>query len=177
MNEEELQQWESTYHALMAEMDGYTEDIEQRLNTVSSMADRLNDWRIDESYGECSKTWQKLKRAALAKKKELGRIWARRHGGGEGQSSRGITDSELKTNSQHTDDNGTNERHLQELCLHSPVGYPSTPETLVVPARWDANARCHIVLLNDARAVFQDAIRFVDNGKVVPFVKGDDLQE
>lgn len=95
MTEEEVQQWESTYRALMAELDGYTEDIEQRLNTVSSMADRLGDWRVDESYGVTSENWQKLKKAALAKIKELDRVWARRHGsGGETNSGSKVQETQ-----------------------------------------------------------------------------------
>ncbi|KAF9941211.1 actinin alpha 2 [Mortierella alpina] len=80
MSEEGVQEWESNYRSLMEKLDGYTTDIEKRLDTVSAMADRLNDWRLDESYGVASEHWQKVKSAALSKKQELDRVWARRPG-------------------------------------------------------------------------------------------------
>ncbi|KAF9285990.1 Spectrin beta chain, non-erythrocytic 2 [Mortierella alpina] len=80
MNEEAVHEWESNYRSLMEKFDGYTTDIEKRLDMVSAMADRLNDWRLDESYGVASEHWQKVKSAALSKKQELDRVWARRPG-------------------------------------------------------------------------------------------------
>lgn len=64
----------------MDKFDGYTHDIEQRLESVSAMADRLNDWRLDENYGVATEHWQRVKKSALAKKQELDRIWALRSG-------------------------------------------------------------------------------------------------
>ncbi|KAI1318587.1 actinin alpha 2 [Mortierella claussenii] len=78
LSDEDVQQWESSYRSLMEELDGYTHDIEQHLDTVSTMADRLNDWRLDENYGVATEHWQKLKKTALAKKQELDRVWAHR---------------------------------------------------------------------------------------------------
>jgi hypothetical protein len=80
LSEEEVQQWEADYRNLMDKFDGYTHDIEQRLDSVSTMADRLNDWRLDENYGVATEHWQRVKKAALAKKQELDRIWALRNG-------------------------------------------------------------------------------------------------
>ncbi|KAF9433897.1 actinin alpha 2 [Entomortierella beljakovae] len=83
LSEDELHEWESNYRSLMEELDGYTHDIEQLLDDISSMADSLNDWRLDESYGVTTEKWKKLKALALAKKQELDRFWARRSGGNE----------------------------------------------------------------------------------------------
>ncbi|KAG0060541.1 actinin alpha 2, partial [Linnemannia elongata] len=80
LSEEEVQQWEADYRNLMDKFDGYTHDIEQRLESVSAMADRLNDWRLDENYGVATEHWQHVKKSALAKKQELDRIWALRSG-------------------------------------------------------------------------------------------------
>jgi hypothetical protein len=80
LSEEEVQQWESDYRNLMDKLDGYTHDIEHRLDSVSTMADRLNDWRLDENYGVATEHWQRVKKAALAKKQELDRVWASRSG-------------------------------------------------------------------------------------------------
>ncbi|KAF8943388.1 actinin alpha 2 [Haplosporangium gracile] len=80
LSEEEVQQWEANYRNLMDKFDGYTHDIDQRLDSVSTMADRLNDWRLDENYGVATEHWQRVKKAALAKKQELDRIWALRSG-------------------------------------------------------------------------------------------------
>ena len=80
LSEEEVQQWEADYRNLMDKFDGYTHDIEQRLDSVSAMADRLNDWRLDENYGVATEHWQRVKKSALAKKQELDRIWALRGG-------------------------------------------------------------------------------------------------
>ncbi|KAF9149269.1 actinin alpha 2 [Linnemannia schmuckeri] len=80
LSEEEVQQWEADYRNLMDKFDGYTHDIDQRLDSVSTMADRLNDWRLDENYGIATEHWQRVKKAALAKKQELDRIWALRSG-------------------------------------------------------------------------------------------------
>ncbi|KAF9126035.1 actinin alpha 2 [Mortierella sp. 14UC] len=80
LSEEEAHQWEADYRNLMDKFDGYTHDIEQRLDSVSTMADRLNDWRLDENYGVATEHWQRVKKAALAKKQELDRVWALRSG-------------------------------------------------------------------------------------------------
>ncbi|KAG0275635.1 Alpha-actinin-1 [Linnemannia exigua] len=80
LSEEEVQQWETDYRNLMDKFDGYTHDIEHRLDSVSTMADRLNDWRLDENYGVATEHWQRVKKAALAKKQELDRVWALRSG-------------------------------------------------------------------------------------------------
>jgi hypothetical protein len=69
------------------------------------------------------------------------------------------------------------ERKIQEFYLHSPVDLLSTPETLTIPARWDAETGYHVLLLDDARIIFKDALHFVDNGDIIPFMKGDDSQE
>ncbi|KAG0299763.1 actinin alpha 2 [Dissophora globulifera] len=81
MNEQDIQQWGEDYRTLMGQLDGFTHDIEQKLETVASMADRLHDWRLDENYGIATEHWQKLKKSALAKKQGLDRVWARRPGG------------------------------------------------------------------------------------------------
>ncbi|KAF9095586.1 actinin alpha 2 [Mortierella sp. AD031] len=80
LSEEEAQQWEADYRNLMDKFDGYTHDIEQRLESVQATADRLNDWRLDENYGVATEHWQRVKKAALAKKQELDRVWALRNG-------------------------------------------------------------------------------------------------
>ncbi|KAG9068713.1 actinin alpha 2 [Linnemannia hyalina] len=80
LSEEEVHQWEADYRNLMDKFDGYTHDIEQRLDSISAMADRLNDWRLDENYGVATEHWQRVKKSALAKKQELDRIWTLRGG-------------------------------------------------------------------------------------------------
>ncbi|KAF9907664.1 actinin alpha 2 [Linnemannia zychae] len=80
LSEEEVQQWEADYRNLMDKFDGYTHDIEQRLDSVSTMADHLNDWRLDQNYGVATDHWQRVKKAALAKKQELDRVWALKSG-------------------------------------------------------------------------------------------------
>jgi hypothetical protein len=69
------------------------------------------------------------------------------------------------------------ERKLQEFYLHSPVDPQSTPETLTIPARWDAETGYHVVLLVDTQVIFKDALYFVDNGDIIPFMKDNDSQE
>ncbi|KAK3825540.1 MAG: armadillo-type protein [Benniella sp.] len=68
-------------------------------------------------------------------------------------------------------------RYLQEVYLHSPGDILSDPETLAIPARWDAEAGYPIVLLSDVQLVFKNAHRFLDNGEIVPFLKDNGLQE
>ncbi|KAF9918610.1 hypothetical protein BX616_007348 [Lobosporangium transversale] len=80
LSEEDAQQWEANYCGLMKELDRFTQDIEQRLDAVSNMADHLNDWRLDENYGITTEHWQRLKKSALAKKEELDRIRVGRSG-------------------------------------------------------------------------------------------------
>ncbi|KAK3825685.1 MAG: hypothetical protein J3Q66DRAFT_309130 [Benniella sp.] len=69
------------------------------------------------------------------------------------------------------------ERKLQEFYLHSPVNSLSTPETLTIPARWDAEAGCHVVLLDDVQVIFKDAHYVAENGCTIPFMKDNDSQE
>ncbi|KAF9398476.1 Spectrin beta chain, non-erythrocytic 5 [Mortierella sp. AD011] len=90
LNEEDVQEWESNYHSLVEEMNRYIHDIEQHLDTISSMADRLNDWRLEEKYGVSTERWKPLKSSALAKMQELERIWARRSGGNEMNQGAGV---------------------------------------------------------------------------------------
>ncbi|KAF9109174.1 Spectrin beta chain, non-erythrocytic 5 [Mortierella sp. AM989] len=90
LSEEEVQEWGSSYRSLVEELDGYIHDIEQHLDTTSTMADRLNDWRLDDNYGVATEKWKKLKATALSKMKELERIWARRSGSGETNQGAGI---------------------------------------------------------------------------------------
>ncbi|KAG0204199.1 actinin alpha 2 [Mortierella sp. GBA30] len=80
MSEEDVQEWESNYRSLMEKLDEYTNDIEKRLDTVSAIAERLNDWNLEEKYGRASEYWQKVKMSALSKKQELDRVWAGRPG-------------------------------------------------------------------------------------------------
>ncbi|KAF9192645.1 actinin alpha 2 [Haplosporangium sp. Z 11] len=87
MSEEDVQQWESNYRSLMDKLDGFTTDIERRLDTVSTLAERLNDWRLEENYGIATEHWQKVKTTALSKKEELDRVWACRPGSEREQSS------------------------------------------------------------------------------------------
>lgn len=82
MSEEEFGEWETNYHALIQKLEGYTHDIEHGLDTAQTMADRLNDWRLDENIGIATEHWQKVKAAAVVKKQELDRVWARRSGEG-----------------------------------------------------------------------------------------------
>ncbi|KAG0047265.1 actinin alpha 2 [Gryganskiella cystojenkinii] len=96
MSEEEFQDWETKYHGLIQKLEEFTHDIEHGLDTAQTMADRLNDWRLDENIGIATEHWQKVKNAALVKKQELDRVWAKRSGnGGEGNSRNSIHPLEL----------------------------------------------------------------------------------
>ncbi|KAF9201530.1 Spectrin beta chain, non-erythrocytic 5 [Haplosporangium sp. Z 27] len=90
LSEEDILEWESSYRSLEGELDGYTHDIEHHLDTISSMSERLNDWRLEESYGVATESWQKLKKITVAKMQELQRIWARRSGNGEMNQGAGV---------------------------------------------------------------------------------------
>ncbi|KAG0002202.1 Spectrin beta chain, non-erythrocytic 5 [Entomortierella chlamydospora] len=90
LSEEDVQEWESNYHSLVEEMNRYIHDIEQHLDTISSMADRLKDWRLEHKYGVATEHWEPLKSSALAKMQELERIWARRSGGNEMNQGAGV---------------------------------------------------------------------------------------
>ena len=69
------------------------------------------------------------------------------------------------------------ERNLDERKLQEHYLPLSTPETLTIPARWDTETGYHVVLLDDAQVIFKDALYFVDNGDVIPFMKDNDSQE
>ncbi|KAF9967264.1 hypothetical protein BGZ65_000091, partial [Modicella reniformis] len=79
-------------------------------------------------------------------------------------------DSQVSGKNIYSSDNQhLQEHHLQELCLHS-------SEIVAIPARWDVKTGHYVVLLNEAQQIFKDAVLFLDNGDIVPFVK-DDSQE
>ncbi|GJJ68984.1 hypothetical protein EMPS_01330 [Entomortierella parvispora] len=90
MNDEEFGEWESNYHSLIQKLEGYTHDIEHGLDSAQTMADRLNDWRLDENIGIATEHWQKVKAAALAKKEELDRVLARRSGDSTPHTANGV---------------------------------------------------------------------------------------
>ncbi|KAF9962439.1 hypothetical protein BGZ65_009157, partial [Modicella reniformis] len=76
--------------------------------------------------------------------------------------------------SSNINDQHLQEHHLQELCLYSSEGSLTSPEIVAIPARWDVKTRHYVVLLNEAQQIFKNAVHFLDNGYIVPFVKEDD---
>ncbi|KAK3824677.1 MAG: armadillo-type protein [Benniella sp.] len=69
---------------------------------------------------------------------------------------------------------GSEKNPLQKLYLHSSEDPLSSPESFAVPARWDAEAGYHVVLLHEIQLVFQHPIRFVEN---IQFIKDDESRE
>ncbi|KAF9578317.1 hypothetical protein BGW38_005943, partial [Lunasporangiospora selenospora] len=82
MTEEEAQKWEESYRGWCQKLEGLTHEIEQRLDMVSMLSDRLTDWRLDEHHGVLTERWQRTKKAAVAKKQELDRFWEQRNSQG-----------------------------------------------------------------------------------------------
>lgn len=66
--------------SLIESLDSLAHDVEQNLEVVSSMVDRLNDWRLIEKHGAAVEHWQKVKLQALAKRQEMDESghWSRR---------------------------------------------------------------------------------------------------
>ncbi|KAF9331170.1 hypothetical protein BG006_005964 [Podila minutissima] len=66
--------------SLIENLDSLAHDVEQNLEVVSNMVDRLNDWRLIEKHGAAVEHWQKVKLQALAKRQELDESghWSRR---------------------------------------------------------------------------------------------------
>ncbi|KAF9975380.1 hypothetical protein BGZ73_000988 [Actinomortierella ambigua] len=64
----DYEEWEQNYRSFSNDMHARIGDIDVQLDTVSIMADKLNDWRLDDKYGAMVEHWQqKVKRRALAK--------------------------------------------------------------------------------------------------------------
>ncbi|KAG0021579.1 actinin alpha 2 [Podila clonocystis] len=57
--------------SLIENLDSLAHDVEQNLEVISNMVDRLNDWRLIEKHGAAVEHWQKVKLQALAKRQEL----------------------------------------------------------------------------------------------------------
>ncbi|KAG0338435.1 hypothetical protein BG004_007237 [Podila humilis] len=66
--------------SLIENLDSLAHDVEQNLEVVSNMVDRLNDWRLIEKHGAAVEQWQKVKMQALAKRQEMNQegYWSRR---------------------------------------------------------------------------------------------------
>ncbi|KAG0237410.1 actinin alpha 2 [Actinomortierella wolfii] len=67
----DFEEWEQSYRSFSTDLHARIGDIEVQLDTVSIMADKLNDWRLHDKYGSTVEDWQKVKRRALAKLESL----------------------------------------------------------------------------------------------------------
>ncbi|KAG0264888.1 actinin alpha 2 [Actinomortierella ambigua] len=64
----DFEEWEQNYRSFSHDLHARIGDIDVQLDTVSIMADKLNDWRLDDKYGAMVEHWQqKVKRRALNK--------------------------------------------------------------------------------------------------------------
>lgn len=75
--------------SLIENLDSLAHDVEQNLEVVSNMVNRLNDWRLIDKHGAAVEHWQKVKLQALAKRQELDESGHRRRRSSSGMASEG----------------------------------------------------------------------------------------